>query len=596
MIEIITKEGISLDLKSNIDIEYTLEQPLMASDNMPVGISTTIAFPLSVTNRKVFGYWKGAFVGAINHTIPAKMLVNGIVVLDGELTFIGASEDDIEYSFRGAELPSCVEGKVYELPELEIISKSELFYESRSTGREDIAFPFMIRKTYVAECEHQKGTGTYYPSSENGYAITNAACNIADKYVNYGTGRVGSVAVVRVLWLLRKAFPNIIVEEEILDILSKLVIVAPNSATEDRHYDIQEGPYDEGDRNVLDLAKALPEISYADFLSNVLKMFAASVYASGQHLQIKSAESIFKNTDYVDWSQKASNVTSVSVEEAQAYELSFANSPESSNDNSKGVGDDDIQVCANLEELFTYFNSHSEIVNAWVAGYPDLFAGKKVDVSLTYDTVFSGVNIGWEWVGPLVPQPIIDNVNHLGAKSIMVDSSNAETFNYKIDFNCVRCVPAHIQSKRDVDEPSSVGKKVMCPVLDLPNPEGDRSSDIYIGLLIDNQVIPYGNLYTGHNWIGTSTSAGTERTNDYSISISGDNGLYSKFHKQFAKWITKRKHSFKMEVLLDISDIANLDLSRKVMIHNQLFIIKSATIKINSQRGIGLSEVELIEI
>ena len=51
-----------------------------------------------------------------------------------------------------------------------------------------------------------------------------------------------------------------------------------------------------------------------------------------------------------------------------------------------------------------------------------------------------------------------------------------------------------------------------------------------------------------------------------------------------------------MEVLLDISDIANFDLSRKVMIHNQLFIIKSATIKINSQRGIGLSEVELIEI
>ena len=55
MIEILTKEGISLDLKSDLDIEFTIEQALLDSDNMPVGISTTIAFPLSTKNRIVFG-------------------------------------------------------------------------------------------------------------------------------------------------------------------------------------------------------------------------------------------------------------------------------------------------------------------------------------------------------------------------------------------------------------------------------------------------------------------------------------------------------------------------------------------------------------
>ena len=603
MIEILTKEGISLDLKSDLDIEFTIEQALLDSDNMPVGISTTIAFPLSTKNRIVFGYWNGAFIGAKNCSIPAQMLVNGVALLDGELTFICVTENEIEYSFRGAELPAFVEGQMHELPDLELMTSGWLLDESRRKGREDIAFPMMVRQTYVANCEQQIGTGTYWLNDTNS-SISNRECFAFDKYVNHGLvfSQTGNIAVVKVLWLIKKIFPNISIDDDMMEILSKLVIIAPNDVTVYKQTDLCEGPYDEGGRNVLNLSKALPKISCVDFLSNILKMFAASIYATGQKFQIKTAKSILNSANYVDWSKKACELTSVSTREPQIYELSYANSPDSSKEEAKVSGnteeEEEITSCATIEDMFAYFNSHSELVNAKVEGNPDLFAGKKMDVSLLYENVYSGVNIGWKWVAPLVTQPILDNANQLGAKSITVDSSNTDTFNYKIEFNCVRCIPSHVYLSSEKSTGHGTGLKAICPVLEFPNIEGDRSTETYIGLLVNNQLIAYGNVYTGQSWGAgyAATSAGTETQNDLSIAILGDNGLYTKYHKQFADWITAKKHIFKMNVSLDISDIANLDLSRKVMIHNQPFLIKSITIKVNTSSGIGLSEVELIEI
>lgn len=600
MIEIVTKQGVALDLTSNIDIEFTIEQPLMDAENMPIGISTTIAFPLTHTNRRVFGYWDGAFVGVLNSTIPAQLLVDGVVLLDGELSFIGVNEDEIEYSFRGAEISSLAEGNIHELSDLTIVSKwnTNLLAESRSAGRSDVAFPMMIRKTYVAECEHQVGTGTYYPSAPN-YAASNEACSPGEKYVNHGLSYSpnGNIAVVRVLWLIQKVFPSVIIEEDVLELLDKLVIIAPNDVTSTKNLGIYESSYDEGDRNVLDLAKALPETPFADFLSSVLKMFAASIYATGQNYQIKTSRSVFDDTHYVDWSKKVCELTSVSMREAQAYELSYANSPDSTEEDSRAEGVE-IPTYSTLEELLAYFNTQAELTNAFVSGCPDLFAGKKLDVSLLYETVFDGANIGFKWTTPLVSLPIIDNANHLSCKSVVVDSTNAETFNYKIDFNCVKCVPVLTYFEGEQSEGYGSGLKAVCPVLDFPNPEGDRTSDIYIGLLLNNQLVAYGNTYSGQSWgQGTAaSSAGVEEENNLSIALSGDNGLYAKFHEKLAAWITAKKHIFKMNVRLDISDIANLDLSQKVMVHNQLFLIKSVTIKVNTLYGVGVSEVELIEV
>ena len=593
MIEVITKSGVSLDLKAGVDIEYTIEHPLLESDSMPVGISTTISFPLSLQNRKAFGFWSGVLVGPQNTNIPVSILINGIVVLEGELVFIGASDEDIEYSFKGVELPDFIRGELHELPDIDIIAKwnTNLAYDCRTIGRDDIAFPVMIRETFVADCEHQIGTGTIYPSASNGYSITNAECSRADKFVNTNqTNPNGLTAVVKVLWLIQRMFPNIIIDDEISEILSKMAIVAPNDVTVTEHLDIEEEhAYDDGYRNLLRLSKALPKLSCADFLSNVLKMFAASLYPVGQFLYMKTAKNLLQSSSSEDWSGKICKCTSVNTREAQTYEIKYANSPDSSENNVSVEAE--INEFATVEDMLNHFKESPSLVNAKVVGNPDVFSGKKVDVSLLYETGFNNTDIYWTWVGPLVPHPIIDNCNHIGVKGTIIDAQIEETFSYDIGFNCVRCVPVHRRTPTEKALGMDDGVKSICPILSFPNIEGERSSDVFIGLLIHDQLLAYGDCYA------TDTQKiGVETSNDLSIGINGENGLYNRFHKQFSEWITKKKHVFKVELDLNINDICNLDISKKIMINNQLFIIKSLTVRINTTTGINQSEAELIEI
>ena len=591
MIEVITKSGVSLDLKAGVDIEYTIEHPLLESDNMPVGISTTITFPLSLQNRKAFGLWSGVLVGPQNTNIPVSILINGIAVLEGELVFISASDGEIEYSFKGTELPDFIRGELHELPDIDIISKwnTSLVGECNKTGRKDIAFPVMIRETFVADCELQIGTGTIYPSASNGYSITNAECSRVDKFVNFTASVNGSTAVVKVLWLIQKMFPDIIIDDDILETLSKMVIVAPNDVTVTEFLDIYENTYDEGDRNILRLSKALPKMSCADFLSNVLKMFAASIYPVGRFFYMKSAKNILEESSSEDWSDKICRCTAINTREAQAYEVKYANSPDSSEDNVSVEAE--INEFATVEEMLNYFKESPSLVNAKVVGNPDVFSGKKVDVSILYETGFNNTDIYWTWIGPLVPHPIIDNCNHIGVKGTIIDAKIEETFSYDIGFNCVRCVPVHRRTPTEKALGMNDGVKSICPILSFPNIEGERSSDVFIGLLIHNQLLAYGNCYA------TDTqNVGVETSNDLSIGINGENGLYNKFHKQLSEWITQKKHIFKVELDLNINDICNLDISKKIMINNQLFIIKSLTVRINTTTGINQSEAELIEI
>jgi len=590
MIEVITKNGVSLDLMAGVDIEYTIEHPLLESDNMPVGISTTITFPLSLQNRKAFGFWSGVLVGPRNTNIPVSILINGIVALEGELVFISASNEEIEYSFKGVELPDFIRGELHELPELDIISKGNrsLIRECRETGRDDIAFPVMIRETYVAYCEHQIGTGTFYPSASNGFSDTNAGCDEADKFVNSITTDNGRTAVVKVLWLIQKMFPDVIIDDDILDILSKMVIVAPNDVTVTEFLGIYENAYDEGYRNLLRLSKALPKMSCVDFLSNVLKMFAASLYPVGRFLYMKSAKNVLSESSAEDWSDKIYKCTSINTMEAQAYEIKYANSPDASENNISVEAE--ITEFATVDEMLNHFKASPSLVNAKVAGNPDIFSGKKVDVSILYETyVFPTIHT--TWYEPLVPHPIIDNCNHIGAKSAIIDAKNDDIFSYDIRFNCVRCVPVHRRVAREKTYGIDDGIKSICPILSFPNIEGERSSDVFMGLLIHNQLIAYGNCYA------TDTQKiGVETSNDLSVGINGDNGLYNRFHKQFSEWITKKKHVFKVELDLNINDICNLDISKKIIMNNQLFIIKSLTVRINTTTGISKSEAEIIEI
>lgn len=83
--------------------------------------------------------------------------------------------------------------------------------------------------------------------------------------------------------------------------------------------------------------------------------------------------------------------------------------------------------------------------------------------------------------------------------------------------------------------------------------------------------------------------------NSLSIAIGGAQGLYERFHKTFAEWRTKKKSTIKAELFLTPSDVINLQLWKKRMLHNRLFLIKSIELTLSDEVDIIFANAEFVE-
>jgi hypothetical protein len=85
------------------------------------------------------------------------------------------------------------------------------------------------------------------------------------------------------------------------------------------------------------------------------------------------------------------------------------------------------------------------------------------------------------------------------------------------------------------------------------------------------------------------------RTSPVSIAIGGPGGLYETFHKGYAEWRSKKHDTVKADVLLHPSDIVNLALWQKRLIHGRLFFIKSMELTILDDADMALANIEFID-
>ena len=167
------------------------------------------------------------------------------------------------------------------------------------------------------------------------------------------------------------------------------------------------------------------------------------------------------------------------------------------------------------------------------------------------------------------------------------DDKKENSFDNSVDFKCVRCIP--VASVYDLNP--SITLHQVCPIIKFPAAEDERSSDIWIGALINNQLVNKG-VYFERPSSTIHSNIGEWANSNLSIDPAV---LYRRFHRHFAEWLAENRRVITMDVFLSLQEIADLRLYRKIMVYGQVFFIKKITHTFIANIDHIATRVELIE-
>lgn len=588
------ESGRTLDITPGQEITLTLENPLFADDRMPVPVSTGIEFPLSPTNKAEFRFVDVMMIPPAVQKIPAAIIFEGFELFSGELQFDEFSDGTLKYTFVGADATEAFSGNIHEIACRDYggMAMSTFVRNARKGDYPDIGLPMIVRKANSAKIEYPTAAG-------------DAECSSIDKYANYlYTDTPYIIPAIKTAYLLEKIHPKLIFPSQVQDYLDRMAILGtykPEAWQNDR-YGI---PYTTPSRNNpyvgdgFNAAEALPEMTKAEFVANILKMFCATIFPEKEYYDIRTNNSILQDTTFIDWTQKVSDIYSIVAGEAGGYSLEYANG-EQNFDPSKeeDFGEElalSIYSASNYEELISKFRTSDNYVDVRVTSSGNVYSGKAVKAYLYWNR--SGVTKEVIFNKTETSIPLIDIVFQANVNKVELSEGgdDGQNFENSIGFICTPCIPANVAAFIYTGSTySQVTLRTMAPVVDIPTVGGNRPSDVYIGLLIENNFFDQGNYFTRPE---PYIDGGSEMSNTrYSIAIGGNDGLYAKFHEAFAQWLVKKKDTIKADVVLSPADIAQLKLWRKIMLYNRLFLIKTMEITLSDKATVAFANAEFVEV
>lgn len=576
MVEFITPDGEHVDLVPNQELSLSIENAMFSNDRIPVAWSTDVELPISPTNSILFGYIGAMLLPEQRREINVSMYIDAIPAMTGKLKLTGASEGKLQASFVGVSIEDSLTGNLHDAPFARwefgdaIAGYRPLFDEimegATQNTRDDFALPLMVR-------DSEKDTADNY--------VVSTGVGGIEIYEDFGLKYLNSpkynfvTPVVKLAYILRTAFSEVRVDELYSEYFEKIGIVAPyrkNSAsTLDQKYNLPTDNVGETLNFVLDLADAMPDVSMEDFVKNMLSAFCATIFIHKGVTYMKSNQSIIKDESFIDWSKKISDDIEIEFEDGQIYEYGFS-----------GVSDD---------ELTAEVKDYDTIADCFTA--PDDTLLRCLSTGDIYR------KIQRPYIAGHGSQTYYANGLDLARQDSMIplsqdsqSNSNIDTFSAKSNWVPVKCIPYRFNY--------SVGMLnwydgVMLPIVDDPIVGGTRPTTIQFGLLQNGdagqEYVPIAQL-TSNGYIGTML--GQFSPANPPLNLTGDNGLYERFHKNFQTWIEKDKTVYKIDVNLSASDIANLQLWKKVMLFNRLFFIKTLSITLNTTKNYIRTEADLV--
>lgn len=577
MIEIITASGVSLDIDPSYEFEIEMENPMLDDTHIPIAYSTSIAFLPTAKNKSVFGYLAAMYREPDVKQLSVSILAGGIPLFWGRLEYDSVEDGKLNYTFAGRDLEDEWGGYIHKLTHLSRIEVNRgnsyiqqfdqhlrYIQDGKAEFIKDFEIPMIVGEENITDVEYTKND---IEAEKVEYIV---------KYHNYYWAPMMSVVTpaVKVASILSEAFKNVSISENISTLYGAIAILGLHRSKQlCALYGLQQT---DDHKLLLDVADMLPECTVLDLATNITRLFCASIFREGQSFALKTNREVLADNTIIDWTDKVSDEYSLSREEESSYSFGYSNDDSKNtytteSESSGTVSGSIVDVGTMLEVIQTIENS-SDYVAVRNLATGDMYSGKKMTVTTATNSQYT--------------LPYMDMLLHKLHK-VASDDEKENSFDNSVDFKCVRCIPA--TSVYDLSP--SITLHQVCPIIKFPAAEDERSSDIWIGTLINNQLVDKG-VYFERPTSTIHSNTGELANSNLSLD---PNVLYRRYHRPFAEWISHNRRVITTCVNLSLLEISTLRLYHKVMLHNQTFLIKKITHTFSSNTNNIETQVELIE-
>lgn len=631
--------GTVLQLPPDISISYSMENPLFSTDRIPVPYTQNFDVSATPYNLQALGYPNRVTSGVdYSQVNPGEIHHSGLLISKGFFIIDKATDKIISLNFRGAIFPESVKRALYNIDIGEqYIGTTESQPGNRPGSIQSHVGNSMrsfcdIMDTYanltlpdfVAAPTHIKGKSPIVTNDgtradrptgerpESDITKTSSYCDISTFINTYrpkstqgggggfgdGTGSITPIhdryyiSTLRLTGILSKIIPSFRIgfilskiiksniNNNIFDsILSNLMMLCNYAST----YEITSlSPVWNivGERVVLKLSDYMPDITAVDFISEILRLPCATLFASNTEYSIELNSDILKKTAIKDWSGKIFDGYAITLREGEDYIFSINSLSEPIPEGMDIIDVETIQQMVTLIDGMPLRNDDN-IFCCRVKKTGQLFKiAPNNTLSTATETHWDCTlhSQGVEVVAPESERGSFDMSLTGGVIPTVVENYVGDSLYY---------VPIFKDGKTN-------HIRYYCPEIEIDTNSPKRGKDILFGLYHGMQLTPATNA--GGKFLYpmiSHTNVLPDGSINGELSLM-ESDLIEKFHKPFKKWVEKDKRVVKCDVLLSPTEVRYLDLREKVHFLGRDFFINTINIPIIID-DILPCEVELIE-
>ena len=582
MVRILTKDFTELDLTKGFEFQIEMENPMLEEDHIPSAFSTQISFPPSPVNRRVFGYTPAMFLAPNVKRLEASVWIGGVPFVSGTLVYDGIEDGCLMYTFTEKVVE--LGGKIWEKNILEFDTRNLPSSEKYST-------PLLINKNNVAVQPYSKASRMPV-SGEPEYGFTKVDSLLyLQKYYNYTSDSESItyktlIPAVPVRVILsgcpvkipdRLLFRNGWAELSILGRYHEYLY--DDVAKPDSFSASQTGKPSQSGSYKTDIASFLPDISFADLLKNLCRIFCSTVFHDGNDLRLINNDDVFSQSNIEDWTDRVCDDFSSEEEAALSYKFGFSDD-DSSSDSSEMENNIENGTVEQIEEgniqgILNHFTSKDDYSVVFDKSTGDVYSGRQYDgvVKKWYSSTGGGVTVDTETAYEC-------DVLYQGSKPVENKVDDADDYDNSTDFLIPKCSPEKIFL-------SDSGRAYRMAAIIAPNAVGDeRDNKVYIGISYEDQFFSNG-VFSPVSRMD-SLFVGTEDLTP--------GGLYDKYHKAFAEWLGKTRQRVSVDVNLSPIDLHNFRLYRPVYFKGRKWIVAKLSVTVAAGSEAVSTRGEFIEI
>lgn len=581
-----------IDLSPDTEVSITWENPFLLQDRIPVTWAMSFELPLTKNNLAKFkNPDRVTSVGSWNK-LSGYFRYAGVVFSKGKIQ-LKEVEKKLSTDYTGYDMPDIVKSRLSELssipdffysfgegnrfsPKFEtgwsLLYKDTIFDNAVDFGNKFAACPVRVKNEEMIDLPRTQVylLNLYYLNMWNldsgGYLFFKGevpfhAAIFPQPYIHYLISLVFGDSLNENFFADNSELKNLVM-------LTTFNSMYADYLTSNYGGVLLDGDY-YSDDNFLYLNSYFNQVTFSDFLKEILKIFCCSlIHRTDGKLDIVHNTTILDNTEIVDWNNKLTGTPKISVQKGQNYRYGYQS--ENTVDNEEQYRPvDDIESLIDTADEGTY----------QVSGTKEVFT-KTEDSDNPGTYVFER------------------KLSCLGGNS---SGKSDEKEDYNIS-SAVKPAPMCID-KFWFDNDGLV--RYPWYVAQFEGDRVDNSSSPLIGfvrgfydktnkltLTADPGEGNYNNKYpllTPYTYDPAGNSIG-----NYSLAWEGDDGLIAQFHADFKAYIEKNRQILKGYFRLTALDLKNVDYRNKIYVRGTMWYITKieATFKKNS---ISLCYVELME-